>query len=62
MTPRDQSESDDGSAKCYALGVKAWHEQSIRAGWLEPDPSKPDELRWKKEGPRPSFELEAVRG
>lgn len=55
------SDADDDARLCYELAVKAWHEQSIRAGWLEPDPSKPHEVRWSRQGVVPSSQLDAVK-
>lgn len=59
MTPRDQHEADDDSAKAYQLAVKAWREQSIRAGWIEP--TTPQERKWKEAGPVASSQLDTVK-
>lgn len=49
------------SERQYALWLRAAREIRIRSGLLEPDPNKPEELRWRDEGPRSVSELEAVR-
>jgi hypothetical protein len=52
---------DDNGARCYALAIRALREMRIRAGAIEPDPTKPQELRWAEEGERSVAELETVR-
>jgi hypothetical protein len=46
--------------RSYSLALKAWREQCIRRGQIEP--STPQERRWASEGPVKPSELETVRG
>lgn len=53
---------DDNAERQYSLWVRVAREIRIRSGLLEPDPNKPDECRWKTEGPRSVSELDSARG
>ena len=57
---RDEPDRETDSYRSHSLALKAWREQCIRRGQIEP--STEQERRWVSEGPREPSELETVRG
>jgi hypothetical protein len=62
MTRLSLQERADDSFKSWELSIAAAREQCIRRGQIQPDTSKPDEVRWAAEGPCLNRELDCVRG
>ena len=58
MTPQDRARDSYGS---WCLAIAALRERNIRAGTIKPDPDRPNETRWQREGVRVDSDLDVVR-
>lgn len=47
--------------RTFDIRLDVWREQAIRSGEIHPDPDKPQELRWAKQGPVDVRDLDAVK-
>lgn len=55
-------DAEANSIGCFVFGLRAGREKAIREGRFEPNPRKPDEVRWAQEGPVASpADLECAR-
>jgi hypothetical protein len=48
-------------ARSYDLAIAILREKNIRAGWIQPNPHNPEEVRWASEGFRPDSDLDTVK-
>lgn len=58
----DTYDATANSERSYALWLAAAREIKIRAGQLPPNPDKPEECRWAREGSCKISELDSARG